>query len=551
MAETLGPRLPIAPTRVGGIIGADRRSTTVRKGTRMKPWFATFLLSVCCIAGAGEAPVSRATFDGPEALAAWQGDAGRLVDSARGTSCLMIESAKAGGRATRTLSLPADKLAGSLVTVRADVKAEKVSVPPKSWNGIKVMLVLETEHGRQYPQLPLGTGTFDWMTVTRVMRIPRAVRKATLVVGLELVSGSAWFDNIEIQTGRPTRGGRRSKTMFKGHDLPRLRGVMHGPQLDEKNIRDLAAWGANQVRWQLNWVPMKQAEEWARDLDRYDKWLDGALEQADKALDACEKHGILVLLDLHCPPGGRAQGGVCRMLSEARYRDKFLEVWDRIARRYKGRRIIYAYDLVNEAVEPARGAIVTWRDLATQATRRIRAIDPDKPVVFEPGPWGGPDGFDQLVPLDIDRVIYSFHMYKPHQFTHQGVHGSKVGLRYPGTIAGEQWDKERLREAMQPAIDFQRAFNVHMYVGEFSAIRWAPDGSAHRYLRDCIDLFEELGWDWSYHAFREWSGWSVEHTTDPKDSKPSPTPTAREQLLRRWFARNVRPKPLRQTPSPR
>jgi len=42
-----------------------------------------------------------------------------------------------------------------------------------------------------------------------------------------------------------------------------------------------------------------------------------------------------------------------------------------------------------------------------------------------------------------------------------------------------------------------------MYIGEFSAIRWAPDGSAYRYLKDLIDVFEAHGWDWSYHAFRE------------------------------------------------
>ena len=61
----------------------------------------------------------------------------------------------------------------------------------------------------------------------------------------------------------------------------------------------------------------------------------------------------------------------------------------------------------------------------------------------------------------------------------------------PGKVEGERWDKERLREAMRPAIEFQREFNGHIHVGEFSAIRWAPDGSAFRYLRDCIDLFEE------------------------------------------------------------
>ena len=490
---------------------------------------------------AGSDALFRADFEGRHALDAWSGDAGRLEPGYRRTTSLLVEQVEPGGHASRRIELPAEQIAGKLVTLSAAVRAEGVAKPPKPWNGIKVMLVLETEHGRQHPQLPLGIGTFDWMRVSRTMRIPGAVRKATLVLGLEATSGKAWFDDIELRVGRQARGGRRQKTMFKGHDLPRLRGVMHGPRFDEKNIRDLAAWGANQVRWQLNWTPMKKAETWAQDLDRYDEWLDGALADADKAIDACERHGIRVLLDLHCPPGGRAEGGVCRMFSEAKYRDKFLAIWDRLARRYKGRDAIYAYDLINEPVEPPRGAIVTWPELAVEATRRIRAIDPGKPVVFEPGPWGGCAGFDDLVPLDLPRVIYSFHMYQPHQFTHQGVHGSKVGVAYPGIIAGEMWDKGRLREAMRPAIDFQREFNVAIYVGEFSAIRWAPDNSAYRYLRDVIDLFEEQGWDWSYHAFREWPGWSVEHTTDPDDWDPSPAPTDRERLLRKWFGQNARP----------
>ncbi len=38
---------------------------------------------------------------------------------------------------------------------------------------------------------------------------------------------------------------------------------------------------------------------------------------------------------------------------------------------------------------------------------------------------------------------------------------------------------------------------------------WAS--GAEEYLRDCIGIFEEYGWDWTYHAFREWPGWSVEH----------------------------------------
>jgi hypothetical protein len=79
---------------------------------------------------------------------------------------------------------------------------------------------------------------------------------------------------------------------------------------------------------------------------------------------------------------------------------------------------------------------------------------------------------------------------------------------------------------------------VHIYLGEFSAIRWAPGDSAHQYLRDCIDIFEEYGWDWAYHAFREWDGWSVEHGPDRNNRTRMATPTDREQLLRSWFAEN-------------
>lgn len=480
--------------------------------------------------------IFRADFSGADALSNWRGTGGSLDQRPGGGACLLIEKPKAAGSLTRQVDLPASALDGKRVTLRAVVRAENVSEPPKHWNGIKVMLVCELAHGKQHPQIPLSVGTFGWRTSATFLRIPGGLKKATLVLGLEQVSGKAWFDDVTISPGRgESRPGRRG-TMFKGHNLSRLRGVMHGPEFDEKNLRDLAEWGANQVRWQLNWVPMKKATEWAKDLAKYDEWLAGALTDTDKALDVCEKLGINVLLDLHCPPGGRSKGGVCRMFSDERYRDHFLRVWDRLANRYAGRKIIYAYDLINEPVEPRRGGIITWPDLATQVTQRIRKIDPGKPVVFEPGPWGGPTGFDQLVPLDLDRVIYSFHMYLPHKFTHQ--FKTDGSYTYPGVVDGEMWDKERLREAMAPAIDFQRELNVYMYVGEFSAIRWAPDNSAFRYLRDLIGLFEEYGWDWSYHAYREWAGWSVEHTTDPKDWKRSPTPTDREQLLRSWFAKN-------------
>ncbi|MBN1816932.1 MAG: cellulase family glycosylhydrolase [Sedimentisphaerales bacterium] len=471
---------------------------------------------------------------------------GQIVKGYKDTQSLQIERSDPGSTNRRYTIDPA-LLSDPTVTMKATVKAEGISKRPNPWNGIKVMLMLETEGGYHWPQIQIPGGDFDWRDFAETIRLPAHIKRATLVVGLEEVRGRVWFDNLEIHRGRPSRSGKRYPAIFSGHDLPRLRGVMYGPTFKEEDFRDLAGWNANQIRWQLNWVPMKAAEEWARDMDAYDKWLDGALLECDKALAACEKYRIKVLVDLHCPPGGRAEDGVCRMFQEKRYQDHLLQIWDKVATRYKGRSVVYAYDLLNEAVEGTVSPdCLHWRDLATEAARVIRRIDPDKPVVFEPSPWGSADGFDTLSPLDLDRVIYSFHMYQPHQFTHQGVYEDKQalaypGVAYPGVINGQMWDKEQLRRAMMPAIEFQKEFNVQIYVGEFSAIRWAPGRSAYLYLRDCIELFEEYGWDWSYHAFREWDGWSVEHTGDRSNRRPSAEPTERQQLLVSYFTKNQRP----------
>jgi hypothetical protein len=59
---------------------------------------------------------------------------------------------------------------------------------------------------------------------------------------------------------------------------------------------------------------------------------------------------------------------------------------------------------------------------------------------------------------------------------------------------------------------------------------------------DLLDIFESHGWDWSYHAFREWQGWGVEHGAEPQDLQPSTLPTDRQELLQTWFGRNQKPR---------
>ena len=46
-----------------------------------------------------------------------------------------------------------------------------------------------------------------------------------------------------------------------------------------------------------------------------------------------------------------------------------------------------------------------------------------------------------------------------------------------------------------------------------------------------IDLFKEYGWDWTYHAFREWDGWSVEHEGDSATTLRRVGDTPRKKAL--------------------
>ncbi len=244
------------------------------------------------------------------------------------------------------------------------------------------------------------------------------------------------------------------------------------------------------------------------------------------------------MIDLHSPPGGRYENNDLAIFNEPVYQDHFVALWERIARRFRGRPAIWGYDLINEPVQnlPSPAGVPDYLGTQVRAARAIRAIDPETPIFIAAAEWDSAQGFRELEPIDIPRVIYQVHMYVPSAFTHQGVHGAWTPTAYPGRIEGEIWDKARLRSVLEPVRVFQRAYNVHIYVGEFSAIRWAP--GAVDYLRDCIELFEEYDWDWSYHAYREWDGWSVEHGDDPEDRARTQEPSDRMRLLLEWFARN-------------
>lgn len=114
------------------------------------------------------------------------------------------------------------------------------------------------------------------------------------------------------------------------------------------------------------------------------------------------------------------------------------------------------------------------------------------PNFVEAAPWDSQQALLDIKPKDVPNVIYKVHMYAPLPFTQQNPvnngeeHKRRPLLAYPGTIAGIRYDREPLPRILQPVRDFQLAYHVHIYVGEFSAPRFAP--ATEKYLEPCIAL---------------------------------------------------------------
>ncbi len=523
----------------------------------MKPLFLPIILVMACTCHAtGDGlpqpndSVFHTHFDTPAERAAWPAaDFAKWDHSAQESASLRISVAPDQAAGGHMLRLPLDltRYRGCQLQFECLAKADAVSKPSAPYLGVKFMLHYQSEMaGACWQNENAVAGTFDWRKLRFSQRIAPDATDGDINLGLQDSSGTVWFDAVRVTVikGPPVRRPTppaNPPPAFKGHDLPRLRGVMSPNSFRDEDLRVLGTeWHANVIRWQLtrNWG--RPGTD--RDLAEYDRWLAGRLDELDQALAACRRYGLKVVLDLHSPPGGRYANNDLAIFNEPIYQNHYVGWWEKIARRYQGNPVIWGYDLINEPVqtEPSPPGVADYLGTQVRAAQAIRAIDAKVPIFIEAAQWDSAEGYRELEPVAIPNLIYQVHLYVPGEFTHQGVNGPWTPLAYPGRIGNLTWDKAQIRRVLQPVREFQLAYNVHIYVGEFSAIRWAP--GAARYLSDCIELFEEYGWDWTYHAYREWDGWSVEHGSDPQDHQPGTEPTDRKKLLLDWFGKNQPPR---------
>jgi hypothetical protein len=266
----------------------------------------------------------------------------------------------------------------------------------------------------------------------------------------------------------------------------------------EADFQGLAATGANVVRVSISLRKCSGCE-------RYEA-PEAALRYVERILERGQRLGFRVVVTMHPTPGFSKSD---YWGSEGLQAD-IVHHWGQVARRLRNFPALQAYDLINEPLIPEaariRDAQSAWHALASAIAREVRDIDPHTPLMIEPTPWGLPGSFRSTQPLAMPGLVYSFHLYAPHEFTHQGLPGYADAQTYPGN----GWDKNRLSQALAQARRFAAEHRVPMFIGEFSCVRWAPAGSCPRYLADALALFEAEGWGWTYHCWRCYQGWDAE-----------------------------------------
>ena len=281
--------------------------------------------------------------------------------------------------------------------------------------------------------------------------------------------------------------------------------------ITEADVRRIKSWGFDHIRLGFDQIVLEESPG---------KYRERTFRKVDDFVGWCAKYDLGLVLNLH-----KAIGNYCdiaedvSLMDDAKLQERFIALWLEFERRYHDQPKL-VFELLNEVrdVKPEK-----WNALADRAIRAIREKNRDRWIVVGPTCWNNPPQLPQLKVWDDPRVVYTFHMYWPHEFTHQrgvlqaGPLAYNRELEYPsadvaryagyyefhgwgkGPFAdGKPMDRTRLAKYLKPAFDFAKAHpDKILWNGEFGTIRHAPKASRVAYMRDVTALMKEHGIPWS------------------------------------------------------
>lgn len=174
------------------------------------------------------------------------------------------------------------------------------------------------------------------------------------------------------------------------------------------DIDQLKEFGFNSVRLVFHWDKLTPP-------DQPGVWLEPGFAQFDSVIAWCKTNGMYVILDMHCAPGAQSgepisdSDGQARLWQDESFRIRTVEIWRKIAERYKDETTVGGYDLINEPAWDLGSTNALLRELFINITNSIREVDQNH-ILFIEGNWFATD-FKGLTPKWDDNMVYSFHRY--------------------------------------------------------------------------------------------------------------------------------------------
>jgi len=298
-----------------------------------------------------------------------------------------------------------------------------------------------------------------------------------------------------------------------------------------EDIATIARLGFDNVRLSIDAAPLQES---FRGDDKGD-----FLARLDKAVDEILAAGMAVEIDLHPESPFKEQ-----VRNNNAAVDRLVILWRRLAAHYAGRdRERVFFEIMNE---PEVSDPYRWAGIQARVAAAIRAVAPAHTIVATGPNYSNIEDLLTQHPLVDGNVIYNFHFYDPHEFTHQGASWGlpfwvyEHGIPYPPTEDSmaellkqvpdladryklenywlDHWDAHRIRLLIDEAQAWGKTNNVPLTCNEFGALRTvAPPASRVAWLRDVRTALEAdgIGWAmWDYHegfgvAVKDESGKSV------------------------------------------
>ncbi len=291
--------------------------------------------------------------------------------------------------------------------------------------------------------------------------------------------------------------------------------------ITEKDLEIIASWGADHVRVPIDYELLEDKEG--------NPDPSGEI-YIDRAVSWCKKFGLNIVLDLHKTFGysfdnGENESG---FFDNEVYQERFIRLWERIARKYGQYENMLIFELLNEVTDQKYGPV--WNRISTECIRRIRAIAPTIRILLG-GYWNNSaDAVKDLeMPYD-DHVIYNFHSYDPLIFTHQGAEWIKdilptdirismdmtlgeieqvINEKAPlikdtlkiTTSPDRKIDADFFKGRFAEPVRIAKERGTELYCGEYGVIDKAKPEDIVKWYRAIHEAFEEYGIGratWSY-----------------------------------------------------